>query len=157
MSGAIPLLPQYAFMAWCSVKAQGQLYLYPLCCFSTSVYCSKRILRYRLSPETFGYTLVYPSEECVPEVALLNCCWADLIALSVQCSSRPFPSLLNRYIDIGLSSHTENLKEEMCIFQKEMLAQQTQCQENRISEFMSKRLRAPYSLSTADVMSLVKK
>jgi hypothetical protein len=24
MSGAIPLLPQYAFMAWCSVKAQGQ-------------------------------------------------------------------------------------------------------------------------------------
>jgi hypothetical protein len=27
MSGAIPTLPQYAFMAWCSVKAQGQLYL----------------------------------------------------------------------------------------------------------------------------------
>jgi hypothetical protein len=26
--GAIPPLPQYAFMAWCSVKAQGQLYLY---------------------------------------------------------------------------------------------------------------------------------
>jgi hypothetical protein len=24
----IPPLPQYAFMAWCSVKAQGQLYLY---------------------------------------------------------------------------------------------------------------------------------
>jgi hypothetical protein len=28
MSGAIPTLPQYAFMAWCSVKAQGQLYIY---------------------------------------------------------------------------------------------------------------------------------
>jgi hypothetical protein len=28
MSGAIPPLPQYAFMAWCSAKAQGQLYLY---------------------------------------------------------------------------------------------------------------------------------
>jgi len=28
MSGAIPALPQYAFMAWCSVKAQGQLYIY---------------------------------------------------------------------------------------------------------------------------------
>jgi len=27
MSGAVPPLPQYAFMAWCSVKAQGQLYL----------------------------------------------------------------------------------------------------------------------------------
>jgi hypothetical protein len=28
MSGAIPQLPQYASMAWCSVKEQGQLYLY---------------------------------------------------------------------------------------------------------------------------------
>jgi hypothetical protein len=26
MSGAILPIPQYAFMAWCSVKAQGQLY-----------------------------------------------------------------------------------------------------------------------------------
>jgi hypothetical protein len=31
----------------------------PLCCFSTSVYCCKRIFRYRLSSETFGYTLLY--------------------------------------------------------------------------------------------------
>jgi hypothetical protein len=30
----------------------------PLCCFSTSVYFCKHIFRYRLSPETFGYTLV---------------------------------------------------------------------------------------------------
>jgi hypothetical protein len=28
MSEATPSLPQYAFMAWCLVKAQGQLYLY---------------------------------------------------------------------------------------------------------------------------------
>jgi hypothetical protein len=28
MRGAVPPLHQYAFMAWCSVKAQGQLYLY---------------------------------------------------------------------------------------------------------------------------------
>jgi hypothetical protein len=28
MPGAIPPLPQFAFMAWCSVKAQGYLYLY---------------------------------------------------------------------------------------------------------------------------------
>jgi len=27
MRGAIPPLPQYAFMAWCSVEAQGQFYL----------------------------------------------------------------------------------------------------------------------------------
>jgi len=30
MSEAIPPLPQYAFMAWCLVEAQGQLYLYIL-------------------------------------------------------------------------------------------------------------------------------
>jgi len=29
----------------------------PLCCFSMSVCCC--LFRYRLSPETFGYTLVY--------------------------------------------------------------------------------------------------
>jgi hypothetical protein len=28
MLRAVPLLPQYAFMAWCSVKAQVQVYLY---------------------------------------------------------------------------------------------------------------------------------
>jgi hypothetical protein len=28
MRGAIPPLLQYAFMAWCSVKGRGQLYLY---------------------------------------------------------------------------------------------------------------------------------
>jgi hypothetical protein len=28
--GAIPPVPQYAFMAWCSVKAQRQLYFLPL-------------------------------------------------------------------------------------------------------------------------------
>jgi hypothetical protein len=34
MRGAIPPLPQYAFMAWCSVeeKALGQLYLLPFTC-----------------------------------------------------------------------------------------------------------------------------
>jgi hypothetical protein len=30
MSGAIPPLSQYNFMAWFPVKAQGQLYLLPL-------------------------------------------------------------------------------------------------------------------------------
>jgi hypothetical protein len=30
MSGAIYPLAQYAFMAWCLIKAQGQLYLNPL-------------------------------------------------------------------------------------------------------------------------------
>jgi len=31
----------------------------PLCCFSTSVYCCCCLLRYRLNPATFGYTLVF--------------------------------------------------------------------------------------------------
>jgi len=33
----------------------------PSCCFSTSVYCCFCccLFRYRLSPETFGHTLVY--------------------------------------------------------------------------------------------------
>jgi hypothetical protein len=31
----------------------------PLCCFTTSVYYCKYVFRYRLSPETFGYILVY--------------------------------------------------------------------------------------------------
>jgi len=36
MRGAIPQLPQYAFMAWCSFKTQGQLYLYLTCYRSAS-------------------------------------------------------------------------------------------------------------------------
>jgi hypothetical protein len=37
----------------------------PLCCFSTSNTKGKRIFRYQLSPETFGYTLVqYPLSNC---------------------------------------------------------------------------------------------
>jgi hypothetical protein len=35
--GTIPPLPQYAFMAWCSVTAEGQLYLYIF--QSTNIYC----------------------------------------------------------------------------------------------------------------------
>jgi hypothetical protein len=31
MYGAIPPLSQYAVMVWCSVKAQGKLYLYLYC------------------------------------------------------------------------------------------------------------------------------
>jgi hypothetical protein len=34
MSGAIPLLPQYASMAWCSVKAQEIVHSRDFCTFS---------------------------------------------------------------------------------------------------------------------------
>jgi len=37
MRRAIPRLPEYAFMAWCSVKAQGQLYLF-IGCLDITVY-----------------------------------------------------------------------------------------------------------------------
>jgi hypothetical protein len=38
MRGAIPPLPQYAFMAWCSVKAQGQLFTFT--CIKHSIFCT---------------------------------------------------------------------------------------------------------------------
>jgi hypothetical protein len=44
MLGATPPLPQYASMAWCSVKAQGQLYLYLF--FSTGFYSPYRTLAF---------------------------------------------------------------------------------------------------------------
>jgi hypothetical protein len=40
MSGAIPPIHQYAFMAWCLFKAQGHLYLY----FTVSV-SEKKVLK----------------------------------------------------------------------------------------------------------------
>jgi hypothetical protein len=43
----------------CSCISLCEFYRHnPSCSFSKSVYCCKRIFRYRLSPETFGYTLV---------------------------------------------------------------------------------------------------
>jgi len=40
-------------------QSSGCCHQDPLYCFSTSVYCCKCIFHYRLSLETFGYTLVY--------------------------------------------------------------------------------------------------
>jgi hypothetical protein len=40
MKGAMPPIPQYAFMAWCSVKAQGQLYLYLSFCMDEKLFLS---------------------------------------------------------------------------------------------------------------------
>jgi len=46
----------YIAILWVSLVSFAAII--PLCYFSTSVYCCKRIFRYRLSPETFGYILV---------------------------------------------------------------------------------------------------
>jgi hypothetical protein len=48
----------------------------PLCCFSTSNTKGKRIFRYRLSPETFGYTLVWSSFRRHSEVSETS--WASM-------------------------------------------------------------------------------
>jgi hypothetical protein len=50
----------------------------PLCCFSTSVFCCC-LFRYRLSPETFGYTFVWLSVFLL----LLNIVCFSLLSLSL--------------------------------------------------------------------------
>jgi hypothetical protein len=50
----------------------------PLCGFSTGVYCCKRIFRYRLSPETFGYTLV------APRIRDLDTRWRQMLSFTPQ-------------------------------------------------------------------------
>jgi hypothetical protein len=58
MNGAIRLLPRYDFMAWCSVKTQGQLYiceviLCVVCCVYTKI-------RYQLKmPEANNRIICY--------------------------------------------------------------------------------------------------
>jgi hypothetical protein len=60
-----------------------------LCCFSTSVYCCC-LFRYWLTPETFGYTLVFwPRLYCSVQQLnvvkyLTSCCFVDS---AVQCNS----------------------------------------------------------------------
>jgi hypothetical protein len=74
MSGALPSLPQYAFMAWCSVKAQGQLYLYLTSCviymtpfflldlITVMIFVEWYILNYGAS----HYAFYFPSCSCFP-------------------------------------------------------------------------------------------
>jgi hypothetical protein len=54
MRGATYLLPQYALIAWCSVKAQGQLYLYLFTLMSRS---SSVSIETRLRLEDWGSIL----------------------------------------------------------------------------------------------------
>jgi hypothetical protein len=55
MSGAIPPLPQYTFMAWCSVKAQGlQLY-----------YESLEIERWRTKTDIPSFNIFYHAKKYI--------------------------------------------------------------------------------------------
>jgi len=58
MRGAVRPFPHYASMALCLVKAQGQLYnTLTFMLFLESLLLL--LFCYRLSPETFGYALVF--------------------------------------------------------------------------------------------------
>jgi hypothetical protein len=62
MRGAVPPLLKYAFIAWCLVKHRDNFTF-----TFTSVSTTKGKRRYRLTPETFGYTLVTNSMEQILE------------------------------------------------------------------------------------------
>jgi hypothetical protein len=78
----------------------------PLCCFSTSVYycycccCCCCLFRYRLSPETFGYTLVWWLDEpiCSALQVLQLISWSRTMAVSIgrsiNCASCPWNMLI---------------------------------------------------------------
>jgi hypothetical protein len=59
--GCIQKIPDWPPGVRTSCSCIAILWVSPVsfCCFSMSVYCCKRTFRYRLSPETFGYTVVY--------------------------------------------------------------------------------------------------
>jgi hypothetical protein len=62
MIGATNPFPQYTFMAWCSVKAQGQLYLF------TFTVCNNNMAGIRICE--VGATLVPPNRD--PEIMYSN-------------------------------------------------------------------------------------
>jgi hypothetical protein len=72
----------------------------PLCCFSTSVYCCKRIFRNRLSTETFGYTLAFHSLSmplrCTVVIVTLSNSWTYRSAIH----RRPWEYLLGSYRNV---------------------------------------------------------
>jgi hypothetical protein len=49
-------------------------------CLSTSVYCCKRIFRYRPNPETFGYTFIYCAPNIIRVIKSRRMTWAGHVA-----------------------------------------------------------------------------
>jgi len=66
MHGAVPPLPQYSFVVWCLVTAQGQLYFYLIISFR---YKEENIL------------------EIIKELILMMCRVHSLIICSSHCSN----------------------------------------------------------------------
>jgi hypothetical protein len=75
----------------------------PLCCFTTSVYCCC-LFRYRLSPETFGYTLVHFTVEDIPRFILLAFRIGHLVTIYY---SQNFVTLFFRTINLIKTSEVK--------------------------------------------------
>jgi hypothetical protein len=69
MSGAIPPLPQYAFMGWCWIKAQGQLYLYLSQAF---IYETDRIIIAKLLCYETNSIVSTMQQKCITSLHILN-------------------------------------------------------------------------------------
>jgi hypothetical protein len=69
MRGSIPSLLQYAFMAWCSVIAQGQLYLYCTLIVISFSYCP--VIAFVGNWEIINNTIFFCPEKLVIAALLL--------------------------------------------------------------------------------------
>jgi hypothetical protein len=82
-----------------------------LCCFSTSVYCCKRIFRHQLSPETFGYTLEWGAEKSHKQIQDTRSSNGYLMNSDHKCytgSTRSNISMLTKkFLDNELSNRME--------------------------------------------------
>jgi hypothetical protein len=87
MSGAIPPLHQYAFMVWCSVKAQGQLYLYLLPVFMSHHFLSWSSFEgnsFLLAPFSLEFSFV-GTDDRIHQVSISDRGEKEDIILAIPC------------------------------------------------------------------------
>jgi hypothetical protein len=120
MSGAIPPLPQLAFMAWCSVKkkAQGQIYLLPFTVIkqssskSTYLYCMplrfQRVFNVR-AHKIFHDCKMQPSTRWKPCVRGFTLSSETRPETAYRCNDMTDPHFIRDFLLVTLSlslSHT---------------------------------------------------
>jgi hypothetical protein len=93
MRGAITPLPQYAFMALCSVKAQGQLYLFTTTLILLSYVRLERIVLLDILQKLSMYALV-PKVSSSPQFFRLTFC-TYILSPSCVLHVSPTPFLLD--------------------------------------------------------------
>jgi hypothetical protein len=82
----------------------------PLCCFSTSNTKGKLIFRYRLSPETFGYSLViYIRQKKVTQEKIRRLSNRIQISMETDCSEEHLRGG-NMHVVTSLSGATDALR-----------------------------------------------